>query len=208
MTGNETIDCYDRNAEEIARRYEKIDFGDTQFRLLRVFTGRSTLLELGCGSGRDAAFLVAGGLNLVALDGSPAMLARAEAIHPELKGRLRHAVLPGRLPFADGEFDGVYSLAMLMHLEKGDLSTVFDEIARVLVNGGLLFFSVSLERGDTDREGFDSKGRRFTSLTAPEWHELCVASRFQRLEFSTSEDATGRKGFKWGNFLYRSDGHR
>ncbi len=204
MTGNDrTLAYYDENAKGIAGRYEKIEFGDTQRRLLHVFAGRSAVLELGCGSGRDAAFLLSSGLDITAVDGSQAMPARVETFHPELKARLCHAVLPGRLPFADGVFSGVYSLALLMHLKRDDLGTVFEEVGRVLSRGGLLFFSVSLERDDTNREGFDGKGRRFTSLSASEWHELCVSSGFRRLEFSASEDSAGRKGVGWGNFLYR-----
>jgi SAM-dependent methyltransferase len=68
------------------------------FRGLAEETG-GPVLELGCGTGRVAVPLAAAGFEVVGLDRSPAMLARAQArldrLTPEVRGRLR---------FVEGDF--------------------------------------------------------------------------------------------------------
>ncbi len=198
-----TLEYYDNKASQLAERYDQIEFSDFQSELLRIFSVKSKILEIGCGSGREATFLSSQGLEVVATDGSKAMLEEAEKAHPELKGRLRFARLPERLPFGHAAFDGVYSVATLMHLPKEGITKSIGEIHRVLRPGGLFFFSVSLERDDIDRQtNLDRHGRLFTLLPKEEWNSLCTQVGFKQERFTTSTDSAGRKNLVWGNFLY------
>ena len=119
-----TLSHYEKFAPEISARYEKIDFSRVQNELLKVLPGKTSVLEGGCGSGRDSAFLLSRGIDVTALDGSWAMLADAKRLHPELDGRLLHHRLPEPLPFSDEVFDAVYSIAVLMHLQKSEVAGV------------------------------------------------------------------------------------
>lgn len=42
-------------------------------------------------------------------------------------------------PFSEGEFDAVYSIAALMHLQKGQIPEKVRDIHRVLKDGGESF---------------------------------------------------------------------
>ena len=54
---NSTLNYYEKNSREITEKYENLDMKDLQQKLIEVFSKEDKLLELGCGSGRDAAFL-------------------------------------------------------------------------------------------------------------------------------------------------------
>jgi SAM-dependent methyltransferase len=87
------------------------------------------LLDLGCGKGRFAAHLKDRGAEVVGLDLSAAMLARAGGIK-RVRGSAR------RLPFAAASFDGVLAVEVLQHVAPRGLDAVLAELRRVLRPGG------------------------------------------------------------------------
>lgn len=87
------------------------------------------VLDLGCGKGRFAVRLRAGGARVVGLDLSESMLAAAPPVD-RVRGSAR------RLPFAAGVFDAVVAVEVLEHLDT--VGPVLAEAARVLRPGGVL----------------------------------------------------------------------
>jgi SAM-dependent methyltransferase len=85
------------------------------------------VLDLGCGKGRFAAHFKAAGADIVGLDLSTAMLARATGLD-----RVRASAR--RLPFADSTFDAVVAVEVLEHV--GAVEPVLREARRVLRPGG------------------------------------------------------------------------
>ena len=196
-----TIEYYAIHVKNLVRRYESSEVPDLHTLLAKSFPPGSRLLELGCGSGRDAAFMLANGFNVTASDGVQEMIDAAAACHPILVGRLVHIRLPRDLTPALGVFDGVYAVATFMHLTRTDIQEVFARVCRMLVPGGRLFFSVPLHRDDVGADEFDAKGRRFTPLTHAEWTGLCRRAGFDILTSTTTPDGLGRKTFTWFNCL-------
>lgn len=86
-----TASYYDKSAPSLASRYEMANMNYTHRNLLRHLPEGGKILEIGCGSGRDAAFLLNHGFNVTAIDASSEMLSTAIAHHPELAGRTYHA---------------------------------------------------------------------------------------------------------------------
>ncbi|HUP01623.1 MAG TPA: class I SAM-dependent methyltransferase [Gemmatimonadota bacterium] len=102
--------------------------------------GARRVLEVGAGTGRDAAGLAAHGLHAVALDASPASLALIGRAHPGLAGR---GIVGGdalHLPFSDDTFDAVFHQGVLEHF--GNPSAFLAENYRVTRPGGLLVVDV------------------------------------------------------------------
>jgi ubiquinone/menaquinone biosynthesis C-methylase UbiE len=96
-------------------------------------------LDVGCGTGRHALALADSGARVVALDGSPEMLAIGRRKPGAEKITwVRHS-LPAPLPFADHAFDRAVLGLVAEHLE--DLAPALAEVARVLVPGGLCVLS-------------------------------------------------------------------
>ena len=194
---NSTLAFYEDNAAEITRKYEEVDFDGPVERFARSLPPGAKILEIGSGSGRDAALMLKLGLSVTGLDGSERMIREAIRLHPELADKLIHCILPSPLPFVDHRFDAAMSWAVLMHLPSSDLSSVFKEIARVIVPGGLFVYSVNSRRSGLDVENRDNRGRRFTCMQPAGWEELHKAAGFETVETVESDDITGRPGIRW-----------
>ena len=166
-----TLSYYENNSSSLINHYESANVNQVQELLLRTFDIESNLLEIGCGSGRDASFMTKNGFDIVAIDGSKNMIQEAKKIHPELSEKLFHKTLPNNLVF-DKTFDGVYSIATLMHLSRNDLKKTILKIYDLLSQNGKLLISVSIFRDDIDENGFDDKGRFFLVLSFDEWINL------------------------------------
>jgi SAM-dependent methyltransferase len=104
--------------------------------------GARTVLELGCGTGNDAARLAREGYAVAAIDVSTEAITRASARF----GSMVHFVaadMTQRLPFADEGFDAVMS-NVAMHMFPDDVTrTLFAEVGRLVRRGGLLLFHVN-----------------------------------------------------------------
>jgi SAM-dependent methyltransferase len=93
-------------------------------------------LDAACGTGRHAGFLADRGHDVVGVDGSPEMLARAIAKVPG--ARFAQGDL-ARLPLSRGAVDAAICALALGHL--ADLGPPVRELARVIRPGGRLFIS-------------------------------------------------------------------
>jgi 2-polyprenyl-3-methyl-5-hydroxy-6-metoxy-1,4-benzoquinol methylase len=196
-----TLKYYQKNGKNIAERYESADVSDLHRVLNASFKSPATLLELGCGSGRDAAFMTKQGFTVTAVDGSATMIESAVNHHPELSGCLHTLQLPEELSDRFGKFDGVFSIAALMHFSQPQIETIIKQVNALLIAKGRFFFSVPIQRDDIKNDEFDAKGRRFTAMTEAQWLDLCRQYGFELIRSSTTEDGLGRKGITWMNCL-------
>ena len=196
-----TLKYYEKNGKNIAQRYESADVSDLHRVLNASFKSPATLLELGCGSGRDAAFMTKQGFTVTAVDGSAAMIESAVNHHPELSGCLHTLQLPEGLSGIFGIFDGVFSIAALMHFSRPHIEAILKQVNALLVPKGTFFFSVPIQRDDVRNDEFDAKGRRFTTMTEAKWLDLCKKYGFEPIRSSITEDGLGRKGIAWLNCL-------
>lgn len=198
-----TAAFYDQRARETALGYDAVDTTPLLELVLAYAPREGRLLEIGCGSGRDAAAYLEGGYDVTALDGSKGMLAEAARLHPELSGRLVHHSLPEALPFEGAHFDVVTAMAVLMHLDLPALEAAFSEISRVIAPGGTLAYSVSTERPGVDEAGYDGRGRHFLSLPPQQWEVLHRGAGFQTIELRENDDLAGRPGIRWATLICR-----
>ena len=196
-----TLNYYGQNSLEVARRYESADVTQLHEFLSSSLKPGGRLLELGCGSGRDAAFMVSRGFRVLATDGSASMVEQTKSHHPELAEHVVHLELPAGLSNDLGVFDGIYAVAVLMHLSVQDIESTISAVYSLLPEKGRFAFSVPTRRDDVMTNEFDSKGRRFTALSPDGWKELCRKHNLQVVRTMTSEDGLGRGGVVWMNCL-------
>jgi len=193
---NTTLDYYKNNSSMLVNRYESADVTCVQNLLLQTFKKKNRLLEIGCGSGRDASFMFKNGFDVIAIDGSENMINEAKKIHPEISNFLYTKVLPHELEF-ETKFDGIYSIATLMHLSFEDVKLTLTKIFNLLNSNGKFLMSVSLFRDDIDKNGFDNKGRFFLVLPQNRWIELCKDIGFKIESIKTNKDGLNRSGIEW-----------
>ena len=194
---NPTLSYYEENASNLSKRYESANVATIHQTLLKTFSPHSKLLEIGCGSGRDASFMLEEGYNITAIDGSQKMIYEAKAIHPALEPHLFTMQLPHDLDFEPHSFDGLYSVATLMHLSQEEIMLTIQKIYRLLKEKGKFLFSVSIERDDTDQNSRDPHQRLFTSLSEEEWLMLCTKQGFSPLHTEVTTDGLGRSAVVW-----------
>ena len=138
-----------------------------------------TVLEIGCGNGRDSIFFARSGLDVAAIDVAPTAikLAKANAKEAEVSIDFKEANAE-KLPYDDGQFQAVFSLSVL-HATK--LEKSLPEVARVMEKDGLAFVYLY---GDT--EFADGKVEQVT--TVDKYLELLKASNFEVLDFYSEQE--------------------
>jgi SAM-dependent methyltransferase len=105
-------------------------------------SGVRTVLELGCGTGNDAARLSREGYLVTAIDLSAEAVAQAQARHGSAVSFIE-ADMTRRLPFPDESFDAVMS-NVAMHMFPDDVTrAVFAEAGRLVRAGGLFVFHLN-----------------------------------------------------------------
>ncbi len=151
-TPDDTDAYYRRHAADYARRADGIDLTPMLAPLLAALRPGSRVLDLGCGSGRDARYLAGLGHRVIGADPCAEMLALARAASPTgapTAPTYVQARVPD-LPFADACFDAVWACASLLHVPRGDLPAALAACRRVLRPGGRLAILVKEGDGEVD----------------------------------------------------------
>ncbi len=196
-----TLSYYEKHAVELCARYESARLDRFYEELFNYFSPGAGLLEIGCGSGRDAAKAVSAGYRVEALDGCRNLLDEAAILHPELQSHLHFLRLPGLLPFKDHQFDGFYSVACLMHFADDEIAGILTELHRVLVPGGRGVVSVPARRDDVNHEGIDEHGRVFNVMPADLWVAMFRQNGFAARTGTEEPDGAGRDGISWISYF-------
>jgi len=194
---NKTLKYYQNNAPNLTNRYETADVSKMQNELLSIVAKCSSVLELGCGSGRDASFLKGNlpSLQLTATDGSNKMLDSASALHPRLTRHLKQIKIPSQLLNITKKFDCVYSIATLMHLNESEITETLSNITELLNNKGILFISVCTHRNQQQ----EKDKRTFTLRTAKWWEGQLINNGFIVSRINQNSDGLKRDKTIWLN---------
>jgi len=201
---NQTIEFYDKNAKEFCEKHDSVKLDSFHETFKIELKPGSKVLELGCGSGRDAARAIADGFDVWALDGSVNLLTEIPKIHPELSDRLVHAILPQKLDFEAGFFDGFFSVACFMHFSEDELKLILQELKRVTKKGGKGLASVPACRPDVTDAGVDIHNRVFHLRETKQWIRIFNECGFEAKAGDPEPDKLGREGVWWITFVLNS----
>ncbi len=176
---------YDLLAERYATRNvplpEQLIISGNVF-LQQLPNGR--VLDVGCGHGRDTAWLARRGCRAVGVDLSAGMLRQARAHRlPLAQADMRW------LPFRAGTFGGVWCNAALLHLPKRLAPLALGEMRRVLSRQGVLFLSLQEGQGEVwEPTSYGLKlPRFFVRYAADEAVTLLRAAGFSIVHHSKAE---------------------
>jgi SAM-dependent methyltransferase len=186
-----TIRTYDARAAD----YAAAQRGKTPaalYRLIeRVFVPGAPTADIGCGSGRDTAWLVAHAFPAIGYDASPGMLAEARAAYPTLD--LRQAALPDLAEIPGGAFTNVLCSAVLMHLPAEAIEEALAALCRIVAPGGRLLITYRASETGDPRE---PDGRLYTPIAADALAAACARHGLQVWQ-QTAEADGGRPGVVW-----------
>ena len=134
-----TLDHYDRRAEDFREGTRDHDVSQNVAALLAQLSGESpfTILDFGCGPGRDLKALSSLGHVAIGLEGAGRFveMARAETGCEVWQQDFLKLDLP------DARFDGVFANAALFHVPCQELPRVLGQLRAALKPGGVLFSS-------------------------------------------------------------------
>lgn len=206
-----TQHIYSENADIFSRRYSHADMTSVQKLMLRYLPPCGKVLEIGCGSGRDASFLCLEGFNVTATDGSVEMLRQASRrlVKHEGSGKIKfmHAAFP--LQSSDklfhDKFDAVVSIGVIMHVPDQDIFEFAYQIRNLLKDGGTLFLSSSLNRSDLNVDSRDRQGRLFRERPITELRLLFERLGLRFLASHETTDSFQRDGLRWFNLIFTLD---
>jgi len=138
---SEVADAYNEWAESYDIDHNRTrDLAAQALRQADLSFANRNVIEVGCGTGRNTEWLArpaAGATDIVALDFSEEMLARARDRVRDPRVRFIQHDIRATWPLADASADVVIVMLVLEHVEL--LPPVFAEAARTLSAGGELF---------------------------------------------------------------------
>ena len=191
----DTIQYYDENAKNFIESTQTVDMHLTQDRFLSLLSENSTILDYGCGSGRDTKYFLDKGYTVDATDGSAEICKLAS----EFTGVQVKQMLFQELS-AEDRYDGIWACSSILHLPKPELSDVFQKMIRALKDCGVIYTSFKYGIFEGERNG-----RYFTDFTETAFQEFLrqLPELTIEDEWITADVRPGRDDEKWLNLLLR-----
>jgi SAM-dependent methyltransferase len=195
----DAVDWYERNARSLAARYEGVAPESVHGWLLNLLPSNpGMILDVGAGTGRDAAWLAEKGHEVVAVEPSAAMRNVAGNLHPGASIRWIEDSLPTlqNLTRSGLAFDFILLSAVWMHVLNNDRARAFRKLVGLLKPGGVL--ALTLRQGPAEKE----RGVYPVSLAEIEGlardHGLVVE------RVGDDEDQLGRGDVRWTHVALRA----
>jgi SAM-dependent methyltransferase len=171
-----TLAHYEQRAEAFRAGTRDHDVSQNIAALLRHIQGQApfSILDFGCGPGRDLKTLSALGHSVIGLEGAGAFaaMARSDTDCAVWEQDFLQLSLPDR------HFDGIFANASLFHVPTQELPRVLRQLWAALKPGGVLFSSNP--RGD-NREGWNA-GRYGVYHDIEAWRDYLSVEGFTELE--------------------------
>lgn len=195
MQTKSTLIYYNQNAQSFAATTVSVDFTATQDRFTAHLPQGGSILDFGCGSGRDTKHFLDQGFCVEAIDGSVELCKLAS----QYTGIPVKHMLFQELDAVE-RYDGIWACSSILHLPLEELSLVLEKMARALKPHGVIY--TSFKYGDFAGE---RNGRYFTDMTETSFAALMqnIPSLKTEEQWITSDVRPGRGDEKWLNVILR-----
>lgn len=194
---NTTLQYYDSNADEFVKGTISVDFKGTQDKFLEKLESGASILDFGCGSGRDTKYFLSQGFKVDAVDGSEELCKRAEAYTNIVVNQLLFQELN-----EENKYDGIWACSSILHLSKYELIDVFQRMLKALRKNGIIYTSFKYGTYEGIRNG-----RYFTDFTIESFEEFIGQIKPVHIEtyWITSDARPSRGDEKWLNVILRKE---
>ena len=186
-------DYYDENSKQFVENTIDIDMNELYSHFLKYLKKGATILDAGCGTGRDAKNFIDKGYNISAFDYSERMVKVAS----DLTGQQVKQMSFLDLNDVD-KYDGIWACASILHCKLNELDDVFKKFHKSLKTRGIIYGSFKYG----DFEGMRN-GRYFTCFTEDSFKILNERLGIFLIEKSwiTNDLRPDREDEKWLNLI-------
>ena len=195
MDMSRTINYYDEHAIDYFEKTFDVDNTLNQKMFLREVTkigyGNPKMLDVGCGTCRDAYFFKNNGISVYPIDASTGL---ADIVKEKLDIDI-HVMDMSDISFRE-EFELVWASASILHLNKVEAKQVMTKCYNALKPGGLFYISVKAKQN----EEFSDRERYFSYYEKDELAEMLKDVGFTEKSFWYNCDNLGRPTI-WLNFV-------
>ena len=157
-----TLAAYDKEAAAFAQDWHDqpapTDLHDI---VTRFFIKGGATADIGCGSGREVAWLTINGYAAKGFDASEGLLAEARSRYPQ--ARFTRAELPELRGIASCSFDNVLCETVIMHLDHALIAPSVRRMLDIAKPGGIFYLSWRITN---DADLRDAHGRLYASFDA------------------------------------------
>lgn len=191
---------YAEEAEGLVARYDGLAFADVHRPVLHLIpTVPCDALDIGAGTGRDAAYLAAMGHRVVAVEPTRELRLPGMALHPSARITWLDDSLPelALLRARRQAFDLVMLTAVWMHLDQRQRRDAMPRVAALLRRGGVMIISL--------RHGPAPPGRRMFDVSAEETAVLAQAEGLTlvlNLRAGSVGEENRRAGVTWTRLAF------
>ena len=191
---NQTSNYYNQHAQAFFENTYQVEMESLYAPFLRYLPEQASILDLGCGSGRDILAFKKKGYQVEAIDYSAELVKKArELTNIEVRQQSFYDLAE------NNKYDGIWACASLLHCERDRLTEVLGLIFKALKPNGVCY--MSFKYGNTDRE---KDGRSFTDLDEAQARELLYQLEGAKvLQQWNTEDKRPDRDEKWLNLLWK-----
>jgi len=169
MAPTNVLEGYARDAAHLVQSFEEISPSDVYAHVAHLLPARpARFVDVGAGTGRDAAWFAAQGHSVLAVEPTDHLRATGMELHPSPRITWLSDTLPGlERTLARGEvFDRTIVCAVWHHLHPEERARAMPSLARLLAPDGLLLMVLRHEPdeprglgGDSQREDAEKAAR-------------------------------------------------
>ncbi len=197
---------YAGNSAPLIKKYNAIPFLVKHEPVLHLLPKMPCdVLDIGAGTGADAAWFAEQGCSVVAVEPVSEFLKAAQQLHPCKRIQWYQDGLPALSPVvALGQvFDIVLLSAVWMHLDEAERQRAMPTIASLLSISGVLIISL--------RHGPVPEGRRMYDVSSEETVSLAKGCGLQVLldiKTPSVQSDNQKAGVMWSRLVFRRNGHK
>ncbi|MBY0321654.1 MAG: class I SAM-dependent methyltransferase [Reyranella sp.] len=194
---------YGETAAERVRQYESIPFAHVHRHWVHVFpTTPSHVIDIGAGTGRDAAGFADLGHTVTAVEPTPELRSEAQRLHPHPAITWIDDALPDldRVHALGQRYDLVMLTAVWMHLDLAQRERAMTRVAPLVRPGGTMALSL--------RHGPVPAGRRMFDVSAQETCALAGRHGLTVIHESRGAAVLGGPDVWWDRLAFRQTNGR
>ncbi len=188
-----TLAYYNEHATEYVAQTFNANLQSVYDAFTALLPPKASILDVGCGSGRDLLYFQHLGLQADGLEYSEALCKLLQQHKP--LGTIYHADIRCFLP--PHPYDALWCCAYLLHLQQSDILNFFANLAIWLKKGGYLFLSVK----QNISTGLDSKLRYFTNFDIHLIEKIIAQGQLTLVQQWQSSDSLARDDITWCNMI-------